>query len=218
MAEESGAPPRGQRLRAIVARALDDSVETWKRMIKSRAQEVGDINLRFMTRLGPANCYGLYAGEGPVYCSGNQTVFVGTREANRLMARFGSRGEAGITFLIGHEMGHHIQNLYGRFRLLNNIIARAPDARGYLVRRFELEADCYAGVWIQGSSAWANSARFRSDLIEVLSSMGDDKILAEEGSGDVQGLHGTSAERTRWFVRGTNSGGDWRICNLFSTN
>ena len=217
-AEESGTPPRGLRLRAIAARALDDSIATWKRIIGPRSQEVADVSLRFVTRLGPSNCFGLYAGEGPVYCSGNRTVFVGTHEANRLMARFGPRGEAGLTFLIGHEMGHHIQNIHGRFHLLNNVIARAPAARSYLVRRFELEADCYAGVWIQASPEWSNSARFRSDLIEVLSTMGDDSILGAEGHGRRQGAHGTSRERTRWFVRGTNSGGDWSACNLFSAD
>jgi hypothetical protein len=216
MAEESGTPPRGQRLRAIVARALDDSIATWKHIIAPRASEIEDVTLRFVTRLGPANCYGLYAGEGPAYCSGNRTVFVGTREANRLMARLGIRGEAGITFLIGHEMGHHIQNIYGRFHLLSKLVARAPRARAYLVRRFELEADCYAGVWIQASPAWASSARFRSDLIEVVSTMGDDSTLVQAGRPQTEGMHGSSAQRTRWFVRGTNSGGDWSACNLFS--
>jgi predicted metalloprotease len=216
MAEESGTPPRGQRLRAIVARALDDSIATWKHIIAPRASEIEDVTLRFVTRLGPANCYGLYAGEGPAYCSGNRTVFVGTREANRLMARLGIRGEAGITFLIGHEMGHHIQNIYGRFHLLSKLVARAPRARAYLVRRFELEADCYAGVWIQASPAWASSARFRSDLIEVVSTMGDDSTLVQAGRPQAEGMHGSSAQRTRWFVRGTNSGGDWSACNLFS--
>jgi len=218
LAEESGVPPRGQRLRAIVARALDDSVATWKRIIGQQSDEVADVSLRFVTRLGPANCYGLYAGEGPAYCSGNRTVFVGTHEANRLMARFGPHGEAGITFLIGHEMGHHIQNIYGRFHLLHRIIARMPGARTDLVRRFELEADCYAGVWIQASPAWARSARFRSDLLTVLAGMGDESILGQEGAenAQTQGLHGTSEQRTRWFVRGTTSGGDWRACNVFS--
>ena len=218
LAEESGVPPRGQRLRAIVARALDDSIATWKRLLQAQSDEVEDVNLRFVTRLEPANCYGLYAGEGPAYCSGNRTVFVGTHEANRLMARFGPHGEAGITFLIGHEMGHHIQNIYGRFHLLHHVIARLPDARTDLVRRFELEADCYAGVWIQASPAWAKSARFRSDLLAVLAGMGDDSVLGLEGAeiAQAQGLHGTSEQRTRWFVRGTNSRGDWRACNVFS--
>jgi uncharacterized protein len=215
--EESGAPPRGQRLHAIVARAFEDSIATWKQLIGPDATEVGSVNLQFVTRLGPTNCYGLYAGEGPAYCSGNQTVFVGTHEADRLMTRFGARGEAGITFLIGHEMGHHIQNIYGRFHFLNNVIARTPGSRVDLVRRFELEADCYAGVWVHASPAWAKSARFRSDMLWVLASIGDDTILGHDATERVapEGVHGTSEQRKRWFVRGAESG-DWRACDVFS--
>jgi predicted metalloprotease len=202
--KESGIPPRGQRLRAIALRALDDSIATWKRLIRSRSAEVASVSLRFVPRLGPA------------YCSGNQTVFVGTREAKRLMARFGPQGEAAITFLIGHEMGHHIQNIYGHFLLLNHVIARTPGARANLVRRFELEADCYAGVWINASPAWSKSARFRSDLLTVLASIGDDTIIAHEPNKrtPLQGTHGTSKQRTRWFLRGAQTG-DWRACDVF---
>jgi hypothetical protein len=217
LAEESGMPPRGQHLRAIVARALDDSIAAWKRLIRPRAAEIEAINLSFVAKLGPANCYGLYAGEGPAYCSGNNTVFVGTDEANRLMARFGPQGEAGITFLIGHEMGHHIQNIHGRFQLLNRVLARAPAARADLVRRFELEADCYAGVWIHASPSWAKSSRFRSDLLEVLANIGDESLVRPEPGKRRRsvGSHGTSEQRRHWFVRGVESG-DWRACNVFA--
>jgi predicted metalloprotease len=213
----SGTRLRGQHLRAIASRALDDSIAAWKQLIGPRSAEIASVNLRFVARLGPSNCYGLYSGEGPAYCSGNQTVFVGTHEANRLMARFGAQGEAAITFLIGHEMGHHIQNIYGRFQLLNHVIARVPGARVDLVRRFELEADCYAGVWINASPAWAKSARFRSDLLTVLASIGDDTIMGRKPDerAVLQGVHGTSEQRKRWFLRGVKSG-NWRACDVFS--
>jgi hypothetical protein len=216
-AEESGVPPPGLRLRAIVSRAWDDSISTWQRLIARRKSDIAMVNLRFVERLGPTNCYGLYAGEGPAYCSGNHTIFVGTAAANRLMARFGSQGEAGITFLIGHEMGHHIQNIYGRFHLLNHVLARAPANRADLMRRFELEADCYAGVWIHSSAAWANSSRFRAELAEVLNSIGDENVLgrAPGAAASFAGVHGTSAQRRRWFARGAESG-DWRACDTFS--
>lgn len=213
---ESGVPPRSLRLRAIVSRAWDDSIATWKRLMQPLAPEVEMVGLRFVRRLGPANCYGLYAGEGPAYCSGNRTVFVGTNAANRLMAKFGTNGEAGITFLIGHEMGHHIQNIYGRFHLLNQAVARAPASRADLMRRFELEADCFAGVWIHASDAWASSSRFRAELSEVLKGIGDESILGSRPAESMRGLavHGTSAQRRRWFTRGVKSG-DWRACNTF---
>jgi len=203
------------RLRAIVSRAWDDSIATWKRLLVVRAPDIESVHLRFVARLGPANCYGLYAGEGPAYCSGNETVFVGTDAARRLMTKFGPQAETAITFLIGHEMGHHIQNINGRFQLLNHIIARAPDLRADLVRRFELQADCYAGVWIHGSEAWARSQRFRSQLLKVLGSIGDEQLLARGLSLPARAVHGTSQQRTRWFARGADSG-DWRACDTFS--
>lgn len=217
LAEESGVPPRGIRLRAIVARAWDDSIATWKRIMEGRAAEVEGISLQFVAKLKPNNCYGLYAGQGPAYCSGNRTVFVSTSEAKRLMARFGPHGEAGITFLIGHEFGHHIQNMDGRFLLLGRLLARTPpEHRADLVRRFELEADCFAGVWMHTSEAWAQSARFRAQVLAVLRSIGDDTVISERPLPNViaGGAHGSSEQRTRWFLRGAETG-NIRACNTF---
>jgi uncharacterized protein len=216
LGQESGTPPPAVRLRAVVANAWDDAIGTWKRLLQAKAGEIETVQLSFVTHLSPADCYGLYTGDGPVYCSGNQTVFVGTDAGGHLMSQFGSQGEAGITFLIGHEIGHHIQNVYGRFQLLNRVLAQAPASRTELARRFELEADCLAGVWIRASHAWANSPAFRSDLLEVLKSIGDDGIIVRAGAstGPVPGVHGTSEQRTRWFTRGLDSG-DLDDCDAF---
>lgn len=215
-ANDSGIPPPELRLRAIVSRAIDDSIATWSRLMEGRAVEVASVSVRFLSRLAPDNCYGLYTGEGPAYCSGNRTVFVGTAAANRLMSKFGSQAEAGITFLIGHEIGHHIQNLNGRFHALSQAIYSSPDDGPEYVRRFELQADCLAGVWIHDSAAWATSAEFRADLLAVLSDIGDEKILAGQPEVKVRraGLHGTTEQRTRWFLRGAQTG-DVEACDTF---
>jgi uncharacterized protein len=213
---ESGVPPPELRLRAIVARALDDSIATWKRLVSADALEVGNVNVRFVTHLAPSNCFGLYSGDGPAYCSGNATVFVGVDAANHLMSRFGSEGEAGITFLIGHEIGHHIQNIFGRFRYFDYVVRSSPGNRAEFSRRFELEADCYAGVWIQASDAWAKSERFRADMRAVIASIGDDSLLDASGKpGAVEGVHGSSQQRVRWFERGLQSG-SLQACDTFS--
>ena len=214
-ASESGVPPPEMRLRAIVARALDDSIATWKRLVAANALEVGNVNVRFVAHLSPGNCFGLYTGDGPAYCSGNATVFVGIVAANRLMLRFGAEDEAGITFLIGHEIGHHIQNIFGRFQLLNMVARSQPWSRAEFQRRFELEADCYAGVWIQASDAWAKSDRFRADMRAVVASIGDDS-LQEGGEAPRQpGVHGSAEQRVRWFERGIASG-NLQACDTFT--
>ncbi len=216
-ASESGVPPPEMRLRAIVARALDDSIATWKRLVAANALEVGTVNVRFVAHLSPSNCFGLYSGEGPAYCSGNATVFVGLDAANQLMSRFGAEDEAGITFLIGHEIGHHIQNIFGRFQLLQMVVRSQPWSRAEFQRRFELEADCYAGVWIQASDAWAKSDRFRARMRSVVGSIGDDSLLgrAPAAADPSLGLHGTSEQRVRWFERGVESG-ELKSCDTFA--
>jgi predicted metalloprotease len=213
---KSGEPPAELRLRAIVARALDDSIATWSRLLGSRAVEVASVSVRFVSRLAPDNCYGLYTGDGPAYCSGNRTVFVGTNFASRLMSKFGPQAEAGITFLIGHEIGHHIQNLNGRFHALSQALYSSPEDGPDYVRRFELQADCLAGVWIHDSPAWASSDQFRADLIAVLTDIGDDSLLAGQPEAKVRrvGLHGTAEQRKRWFLRGAQSG-DPEACDTF---
>jgi predicted metalloprotease len=213
---DSGEPPAELRLRAIVSRALDDSIATWSRLMGARAVEVAAVSVQFVSKLAPANCYGLYTGDGPAYCSGNRTVFVGTNFANRLMSKFGPQAEAGITFLIGHEIGHHIQNLNGRFHALSQAIYSSPDDGPEYVRRFELQADCLAGVWIHDSPAWASSDQFRADLIAVLTDIGDDTLLTGQPEAKVRrvGLHGTAEQRKRWFLRGAQTG-DPDACDTF---
>jgi len=218
VAAESGTPPQDLRLRAVVSRAWDDAIATWKGLIRARAAEIGAVNLRFVERLSPMNCYGLYAGEGPVYCSGNLTVFIGTEATDRLMVKLGMHGGAGITFLVGHEIGHHIQNLHGRFRILKRVIRASPDKTFDAIRRFELEADCLAGVWIRASKTWSKSRRFRLDLMAAFKTIGEGSIGGRSvGVRSAQDkFHGTSEQRAHWFMRGLESG-DMRACNTFRT-
>jgi predicted metalloprotease len=84
------------------------------------------------------------------------------------------------------------------------------------VRRFELQADCLAGVWIHDSPAWASSDQFRAELLAVLFDIGDDKLLAAQPETVRQriGLHGTTEQRTRWFLRGAETG-DVDACDTF---
>ena len=218
VAVESGTPPQDLRLRAVVSRAWDDAIITWKGLIRARAMEIGAVKLRFVVRLSPMNCYGLYAGEGPAYCSGNRTVFIGTEAAEQQMVKFGPHGGAGIAFLVGHEIGHHIQNMHGRFRFLGRAIRSSPDNAADAVRRFELEADCLAGMWIHASKAWSNSRRFKTDIMAALKTIGDENF-GGRSTGDRKtplAVHGTSAQRARWFMRGMESG-NMRACDTFRT-
>ena len=216
LAQETDMSRPSLQLRTVVSRAWSDAIATWKLQLSGKGDQIESIQVRFISRLSPTNCYGLFAGQGPVYCSGNRTVFVGTQVANRMMSQFGPQAEAGITFLIGHEFGHHVQNLLGRFRWLRGMVTMAPAGASNLIRRFELEADCLAGVWMHNSRTWADSNRFKSDLLAFVKTIGDDSIAGGEATPGVsaRSVHGTSEQRARWFSQGLKSG-DAKACNTF---
>jgi predicted metalloprotease len=120
--------------------------------------------------------------------------------------------------VIGHEIGHHVQNLQG----ISDRVHRAPlssqrGAKGLSVR-LELQADCYAGVWAQDAA--------RRQLIEIgdidealraAAAIGDDRLQSKtRGTVSPETFsHGTSAQRSRWFERGYRSG-DPADCDTFA--
>ena len=114
------------------------------RLIGARAVEIAAVDAALRAAAGARRtATASTPATGPAYCSGNQTVFVGTDAAYRLMAKFGPQGEAGITFLIGHEIGHHIQNIHGRFH--------------YLAQALTADAVAAASSWCAASS-WRPTA------------------------------------------------------------
>lgn len=91
--------------------------------------------------------------------------------------------------------------------------------------RLELQADCYAGVWLRQSTVDPNSpiAKLTQEDLDVAVdaavSVGDDRIQKAQ-TGYVQPdawTHGSSAQRKKWLATGFNTG-DPNQCNTFSTN
>jgi predicted metalloprotease len=76
-------------------------------------------------------------------------------------------GSAAQAFIVGHEFGHHVQQLIGIAGSVadaNRADPSGKNARSVLV---ELQADCLAGVW--GRAAYPHSELTTRDLDEALS-------------------------------------------------
>lgn len=213
--EASGEPPlsapstgAGPDVRAIVDRTWDDSLATWRKILPARAEELKWAKLGYVDRLVPQHCYGLNPGSGPAYCSGNSTVFVGTSAMDQIASRFPGNADAGLSFLIAHEVGHHIQRIHGRFELLRTLAQSNLSRRIEYIRKFELEADCLAGVWAHHSTGLANSGAFKESIREALALVGDDsvKVAANQRLDPAISTHGTAAERREWFDKGLDAG------------
>jgi predicted metalloprotease len=198
-----------------LTRAWVDAARTWERILGPRtyASDIPQIN--FVAEVRPSHCYGLYISAGPVYCSGNNTVFVSVAEMERLSRRFGGAEPAALVFLLAHELGHHVQKITGRFRVHAKLAGEKPERLRELSLRFELEADCLAGVWASNSAGFAADANVRRSLLALVDAIGDDKVqTAANGAIDPATFtHGDSAHRKKWYRIGIDAG-TTAACNV----
>lgn len=194
---------------AFVGYVLDDVQDTWERKFAEEGESYERAKLVLFTGSTTTACgYGT-AATGPFYCPADGQVYIDLSFYEELRRRLGAPGDFAQAYVIGHEIGHHVQNLVGA----SEKVARAPrssqrGAEGLSVR-LELQADCYAGVWTH------DAARRRlieiGDIDEALhaaAAIGDDR-LQTMGRGTVSPesfSHGTSVQRAQWFERGYRSG------------
>ena len=147
------------------------------------------------------------AAMGPFYCPGDQKVYIDLSFYDELAKTFNSPGDFAQAYVIAHEVGHHVQKLLGTSDKVAAMQGR-PDYNEYSVR-LELQADFYAGVWANHSKQYLSLDR--SDIEEAMgaaNAIGDDAIQKKMQGRVVPHsfTHGTSAQRTRWFNKGLQSG------------
>ncbi|MBP6878376.1 MAG: neutral zinc metallopeptidase [Phenylobacterium sp.] len=154
---------------------------------------------------------------GPFYCPADQKIYLDLAFWNELESRFGAKGEAARAYVIAHEVGHHVQNLTGA---TNNVQRGSRGADSSAVR-LELQADCFAGVWVAHAPAASGGqvALDPADIedgIRAAAAVGDDAIQ-KQSQGRVMPdafTHGSSEQRMRWFRIGVEKG-DPAACDTF---
>src|SRR6516225_11421073 len=164
---------------------------------------------------------------GPFYCPLDQKVYLDTSFFQDLEQRFracdvGSKTcQFSQAYVIAHEIGHHVQNQLGLLPQVQEAQRGMDQAEANSLQvRVELQADCLAGIW-------ANRAQQKWQFIEpgdveaalqTASAIGDDRLQRESQGYVVPDAftHGTSEQRTRWFMAGLKSG-DVASCDTFRT-
>jgi len=155
---------------------------------------------------------------GPFYCPVDQLVYLDLGFFRELATRFSAPGDFAQAYVIAHEFGHHVQNVTGISDRVRQAQQSNPEQQGELSIRLELQADCLAGIW--GHSTFEEGILESGDLAEALAAaaaVGDDRIQAQ-ASGRINPetwTHGSSEQRTEWFLRGFQSG-DPDACDTFS--
>lgn len=170
-------------------------------------------------------CGNATSAVGPFYCPSDQIIYLDTAFFEQLRTQFGSSGgPLAQLYVVGHEWGHHIQNITGTMQNLD-LQTTGPTSDGV---RLELQADCYAGAWIGAASSTVDETGTPflkpptdaeiTDALSAASAVGDDSIQ-EQTQGQVQPetwTHGASEQRQQWFLTGLRSGAG--SCDTFAAN
>ncbi len=159
------------------------------------------------------------AATGPFYCPADRKIYLDLGFFREL-ARLGGPGDFAQAYVVGHEAGHHVQNLVGtsdQVRRMQGSVSRADANR--LSVLMELQADCYAGVW-------AHHANRRASILEpgdveeglqAAAAIGDDRLQRASGGAvhPESFTHGTSSQRQDWLRTGLETG-SVEACDTFA--
>ncbi len=159
------------------------------------------------------------AATGPFYCPPDQRLYLDTSFFDEL-ARMGGPGDFAQAYVIGHEVGHHVQNVVGTLDWANGLQRGATEQDANRIQVLvELQADCYAGVWAHHANRQFQVLE-PGDVEEGLdaaAAIGDDRLLRRAGREVTPEsfTHGTSAQRQLWLRTGLETG-DVDRCDTFA--
>lgn len=206
------------------AQSLD---QVWKTQLTQQgtnvAYELPDFQI-FTNSVSTA-CGNATSAVGPFYCPGDSTVYLDLGFFDDMVTKYGASDSVlAQEYVVAHEWGHHIQNLQGVFRAHDT---RETGEQGAGVRS-ELQADCYAGVWMHWASTTRDPATGAYYLntptadevlgaLQTAQAIGDDRLQARyQGTSNPETwTHGSANQRAAWLQRGLDSG-EIATCDTWS--
>jgi predicted metalloprotease len=202
----------------FVAAILGSTEDVWGEIFASSGSRYQLPELTLFDGAVQSACGFASSAVGPFYCPSDRRVYLDTAFF-RDLAQLGGPGDFAQAYVIGHEVGHHVQNLLGTAAQVRDAQARGNEASANRLQvAMELQADCFAGVW-------AHHANRRDRVLEpgdveeglaAAAAIGDDRLQRNAGRRVTPDsfTHGSSAQRQRWLDTGLESG-DPGACDTF---
>jgi predicted metalloprotease len=205
-------PPANDPDAKFVSQILRSTEQVWTTAFQERGMTYEDPKLRLFRDSYPTACGMGEAAAGPFYCPQDHIVYLDLSFFDVMTQQLGAPGQFAHAYVVGHEVGHHVQNLLGIIARVDAQRARGSDAQSNALSvRLELQADCFAGVWAtrsQRETGWRLEQGDIETALNAASQIGDD-TLQRRSRGTVvpeSFTHGTSAQRVSWFKRGVEAG------------
>jgi uncharacterized protein len=206
----------------FVSQILRSTEVVWTDTFRQMGRTYENPKLRLFRDSYPTACGQGQAAAGPFYCPNDRIVYLDLGFFDLMTRQLNAPGQFAHAYVIGHEVGHHVQNLLG---ILGKVDAQREHSSAAqsnaLSVKLELQADCFAGVWArraQQEKGWRLEQGDIETALNAASQIGDD-TLQKQARGTVvpeSFTHGSSAQRVSWFKRGIDSG-DLNQCDTFGT-
>jgi len=206
----------------FVSQILRSTEVVWTDTFRQMGRNYENPKLRLFRDSYPTACGEGQAAAGPFYCPNDRIVYLDLGFFDLMTQELNAPGQFAHAYVIGHEVGHHVQNLLGILGRIDAQRQRSNEAQSNALSvKIELQADCFAGVWArraQSERGWRLQQGDIETALNAASMIGDD-TLQKKARGTVvpeSFTHGTSAQRVSWFKRGIDSG-DINQCDTFGT-
>jgi predicted metalloprotease len=196
--------------RAFLTAVFNDIQAMWTREFADAGIQYTPARLTIFRDEVHTACGTQSAQVGPFYCGANHGVYLDIRFFDALSRQVGVRlGDFAQAYVVGHEVGHHVQLLLGishRVAAANQQDPAGTNARSV---RVELQADCFSGVWMHSSYQRGEiSSAAIADALNAAAVVGDD-FQQRGATGTITPetwTHGSSAQRQHWLTVGYEQG------------
>ncbi len=202
----------------FVQRILGSTEDEWGALFAQSGETYQQPLLSVFDGTVQSACGYASSASGPFYCPADRRVYLDTSFFDEL-ARMGGRGDFAAAYVIGHEVGHHVQTQLGTSDRVRAAQQRSSEVDANRLQvAMELQADCFAGVWAHHANR-TTSVLEPGDVEEGLAAaaaIGDDTLQRNAGRSVTPDsfTHGSAAERQRWLSTGLRSG-DPSACDTF---
>jgi uncharacterized protein len=207
----------------FVSVVLADTEEIWTRVFKEQLNATYTPSTLVLFKDATRSaCGGASEATGPFYCPMDKKVYLDTGFFTTLHQRLGAGGDFAAAYVVAHEIGHHVQDELGILAKANEIRQQVSEADSNAISvRIELQADCLSGIWAREAAQTLGTIE-RGDLEEAVNAakqIGDDTLQRNAGQRPMPHTftHGTSDQRSRWFMTGLQSG-QLADCDTFRTD
>lgn len=215
---EPRAAPADDETGRFLSAVLGMTEDVWEEIFLTNGATYEPPTMVLFTDAVQSACGYNTSATGPFYCPPDRNLYLDTGFFGQL-AGMGGPGDFAQAYVIGHEVGHHIQTLVGTSTWMRELQAGRGEAEvNRLQVLMELQADCYSGVW-------AHHANRRERVLEngdveeglaAAAAIGDDRLQRRAGRSvsPESFTHGSSAQRQQWLTTGLRTG-DIDSCDTF---